>query len=238
MLTSLSVKNVVLIDKLDLEFSSGLTVFTGETGAGKSILLDSLSLALGMRAETGLVRYGEKEAVVSACFSLPKNHPIKALFIDHGYEYTGEVILRRTLSSDGRSRAFINDEPVSVGFLKSVGNLLVEIHGQFASYQLLNPDTHLGTLDSYGHLTQELEQCRNAFQDWQNKKSRRQEMENNIAKAQQDEEFLRTSVADLEKLNPVSGEEETLAARRTALMNSEKIITALTETSQNYRQSI
>ena len=227
MLTGLSVRNIVLIDKLDLEFSDGLTVFTGETGAGKSILLDSLALALGVRAETGLVRHGEKEASVTAVFSVPISHSVGALLSSHGYNFSGEVILRRVVSRDGRSRAFVNDEPVSIGFLKSVGDLLVEIHAQFASHKLLNPATHLETLDLYGNLSKLVSDCRHAYNQWQYKKRERVEAERTFIQAKEEETFLKESVSDLEKLNPAPDEEETLIVRRSKLMNSEKIVTAL-----------
>ncbi len=227
MLTNLSIRNVVIIDKLDLSFNSGLTVLTGETGAGKSILLDSLSLVLGERAEASLVRIGEKEASVTASFSLPLSHGIGELLSKHGYGFNGEIILRRIVSSEGRSRAFLNDEPISVSFLKEIGDLLAEIHGQFASYRLLNPATHLGTLDRYGVLTEHLKDCRHLFSQWQYKKRQRDEAEQTFMQAEKEEEFLRTSVSDLEKLNPQPDEEENLIARRTRLMNSEKITTAL-----------
>jgi len=227
MLTGISVRNIVLIDKLDLEFSDGLTVFTGETGAGKSILLDSLALALGVRAEAGLVRHGEKEASVTAVFSVPISHSVGALLSSHGYNFSGEVILRRVVSRDGRSRAYVNDEPVSIGFLKSVGDLLVEIHAQFASHKLLNPATHLETLDLYGNLSKLVSDCRHAYNQWQYKKRERVEAERTFIQAKEEETFLKESVSDLEKLNPMPDEEETLVARRSKLMNSEKIVTAL-----------
>ena len=227
MLTGLSVRNVVLIDKLDLEFSAGLTVFTGETGAGKSILLDSLALALGDRAEVGLIRHGEKEASVTAVFSVPISHPVGVILSAHGYNFSGDVILRRVISRDGRSRAFVNDEPVSIGFLKSVGDLLVEIHAQFASHRLLNPATHLETLDGYGNFGELIDDCRHAYEQWQYKKRERVEAERTFIQAKEEENFLKESVSDLEKLNPLPDEEENLIARRSKLMNSEKIVTAL-----------
>jgi len=227
MLKSLAIRDVVLIQKLDLEFSDGLTVLTGETGAGKSILLDSLSLALGARGDTTLVRPGAKEASVTACFELPLSHPIGALLSGQGYDFEGELIVRRVLGKDGRSRAFLNDTPVSIGFLKTVGDLLVEIHGQFASHKLLNPATHRETLDAYGDLNNRLSDCRHAFQQWQYRKSERSDAEKTLLRAKEEEDYLRKSVADLEKLDPRPDEEEALIARRTRLMNSEKIVTAL-----------
>ena len=227
MLKSLSIRDIILIQKLDLEFSDGLTVLTGETGASKSILLDSLSLALGGRGDTSLLRPGAKEASVTACFELPVSHPIGAVLSAQGYDFEGEVIIRRILGKDGRSRAFLNDTPVSIGFLKTVGDSLVEIHGQFASHRLLNPATHRETLDAYGNLGEKLTECRHAFNEWQYRKRERSDAEKTLLRAQEEEDFLRKSVADLEKVNPQADEEETLVARRTRLMNSEKIVTAL-----------
>ena len=227
MLTRLSVRQIVLIEKLDLDFNSGLTVFTGETGAGKSILLDSLSLALGARADVGLIRHGEKEASVTACFSLNMVDSVGILLAEHGISFDGDLILRRTLSADGRSHAFVNDEPVSIGFLRKLGDFLVEIHGQFASHRLLNPATHLDTLDMYGSLTDSHTNCRHAYQIWQYKKEERNTAEQALMQAQKEEEYLRHAVVDLEKLNPLPDEEEQLIQKRTALMNSEKIVTAL-----------
>src|SRR3954467_2871704 len=135
MLTALSIRDVVLIERLDLSFGPGLTVLTGETGAGKSILLDSLGLALGARAETGLVRTGAEQAGVTACFSLPPGHAVRALLAEqglaeHGLEDGDEIVLRRVVGRDGRSRGFVNDQPVGVGLLRRVGELLVEVQGQ------------------------------------------------------------------------------------------------------------
>src|SRR5271166_4210974 len=124
MLTALSIRDVVLIERLDLTFGDGLTVLTGETGAGKSILLDSLGLALGARAETGLVRASAEQASVTACFSAPDNHAVSAVLEEHGLATDDEIVLRRVVTRDGRSRAFINDHPVGVGLLRRVGALL------------------------------------------------------------------------------------------------------------------
>lgn len=133
MLTALSIRDVVLIERLDLSFGSGLTVLTGETGAGKSILLDSLGLALGARAESGLVRAGMEQASVTACFALPGGHAVAALLEEHGLEPEDDLVLRRIVGRDGRSRAFINDQPVGVGLLRRVGSLLVEVQGQHST---------------------------------------------------------------------------------------------------------
>src|SRR5277367_2611316 len=130
MLTALSIRDVVLIDRLDLSFGAGLTVLTGETGAGKSILLDSLGLALGARADAGLVRAGAAQASVTACFAPPVGHPATALLADQGLEADDDLVLRRVLTKDGRTRAFINDQPVGVALLRRAASLLVEVQGQ------------------------------------------------------------------------------------------------------------
>ena len=154
MLTSLSIRDVVLIDHLDLEFGGGLGVLTGETGAGKSILLDSLGLASGARADSCLVRHGCDQASVSASFDLRAGHEVLELLAEQDLktEEGGNVILRRTLSADGRSRAFVNDQPVSVALLKTIGEALVEVHGQFDNQRLLKVEAHRGLLDAFaGH---------------------------------------------------------------------------------------
>ena len=148
MLTALSIRDVVLIERLDLSFATGLTVLTGETGAGKSILLDSLGLALGARAEAGLVRAGAEHASVTACFSPNPDHPALELLHEQGLDTEGEIVLRRMLTRDGRSRAFVNDQPVGVGMLRRVGALLVEVQGQHEQMGLADPASHAAFLDA------------------------------------------------------------------------------------------
>src|SRR3954469_21836535 len=150
MLTALSIHDVVLIDRLDLSFGPGLTVLTGETGAGKSILLDSLGLALGVRAETGLVRAGCDQASVAACFSVTAGHPALALLSEQGLEAGDEIVLRRVVTKDGRSRAFINDQPAGVALLRRIGALLVEVPGQHEQKGLAAPPSHTMLLDAFG----------------------------------------------------------------------------------------
>ncbi|MCH7551659.1 MAG: AAA family ATPase, partial [Proteobacteria bacterium] len=161
MLTALSIRDVVLIDRLDLSFRSGLSVLTGETGSGKSILLDALGLALGMRAESRLVRHGAERASVTAAFEVAAGHPVHDLLAEHGLAVPdGELVLRRVLGADGRSKAFVNDQPVSVQLLKEAGESLVEIHGQFESQRLLNAAAHRELLDAYGGLGGDLDKVR------------------------------------------------------------------------------
>ncbi len=221
MLVSLSIRNVVLIEQLVIEFRAGLCALTGETGAGKSILLDALGLALGNRSEAGLVRKGADQASVAAEFTVPSNHPVFALLAGQGLEADLTMVLRRTINADGRSRAFINDQPVSVGLLKAAGESLVEIHGQFETQGLLNPATHLGLLDGYAKLSHRLPVL------WQNWLAARQELEKARAEADRartDEEYLRQSIEDLDELSPREDEEEYLTSLRERLMRRDQII--------------
>ena len=223
MLTHLTIQHFVLIDKLDLSFDKGLSVFTGETGAGKSILLDALSLVLGARGENSFVRKGEKQATVSAIFHLNKNHPVYKLLAEQGLEADEDLTLRRTLSTDGKSKAFINDQPVGLSLLKQIGEMLVEIHGQFATHSLLNPATHRLTLDNFGHLDKELREVQKSWNIWQEKKKERQKLEEILARQTDNETYLQECVDELNKLHPKVGEEENLVKRRTILINAEKL---------------
>lgn len=233
MLSRLSIRDVVLIERLELEFSSGLGVLTGETGAGKSILLDSLGLALGARAEARLVRHGAEQAIVSAEFDLPTDHPAYALLAEHGLDLAGEpLLLRRQLGVDGRSRAFINDLSVSVGLLRQVGEELVEVHGQFDNQRLLNPATHIGLLDAHGGHGALVKSVAVAFRGWRDAVAERQRAEDELEAARRDEEYLRHAVQELRELNPVEGEEERLAIERQMLMHGEKLIAALNDASK------
>jgi len=227
MLQSLSVRDVVLIDKLNLEFGKGLSVFTGETGAGKSILLDALSLALGSRADTDLIRHEQDGLSVVAEFSIPDTHPAIQMLKDNDLEPDTTLILRRTVSKDGKSKCYINDTPVSVNLMHQIGDSLVEIHGQFASHSLLNPATHLGVLDKYGKLEDQATSCKNAYQQWQEAIKKVKKAQDILQKAKEDEEFLTHAVKELEAFNPAVGEEEELAEKRTSLMNAEKITESL-----------
>src|SRR5258708_673246 len=152
MLARLSIRDIVLIERLDIEFSRGLGVLTGETGAGKSILLDAFALALGGRGDAGLVRHGADQGQVTAVFDVPKGHPATAILAANGLEDDGEMILRRVQLADGRTRAFINDQAISVQTLKAVGAALVEIHGQHHERALVDASTHRRLLDAFPRL--------------------------------------------------------------------------------------
>jgi DNA repair protein RecN (Recombination protein N) len=214
MLTGLHISNIVLIDRLNLEFGAGLNVLTGETGAGKSILLDALALALGARSDTGLLRAGCDTAGVIAEFSTPID------LSEHGIESDGTIILRRSLSADGKSRAWINDTPVSIKTLKQIGDSLCEIHGQFENHSLLDPTTHIATLDEFGKY--DLTPVRTAYFTLHVAEKSLRELRETLAKSQAEREFLEHNVRELAALNPLPGEEEELAAQRTALMDAEK----------------
>ncbi|WP_404379391.1 DNA repair protein RecN [Caenispirillum salinarum] len=228
MLVSLSIRDVVLIDRLDLHFEGGLSVLTGETGAGKSILLDSLGLALGDRADSGLVRHGCDQAVVTAVFDLPSGHPARDILGEQGLDAGEDVLtVRRVVTRDGRSRAFADDQPVSVGLLRKLGDTLVEIHGQFDTHGLLNPATHLGILDAYGGLEKQARAVKRAWTDWRAKAAERAQAEADLAKDREEEAALRHSVEELRALNPKPGEEAELAERRGQLMHGEQIAESL-----------
>ena len=229
MLSRLSVRDVVLIEKLDLDFAGGLCVFTGETGAGKSILLDSLALATGARSDAALVRRGCKQLSVTAEFSLPVGHEVFKVLDEHEIEHeSGEpLVLRRIVTADGKSKAFVNDQSVSAGLLRKIGDLLIEIHGQFATHGLLNPATHKSVLDAYGGLQGRLDACRAAYKNWRAKAEERQKAEERLQKAKDEEDFLRHSVDELVQFAPQPGEDEELSQRRSLMMNSEKLIEGL-----------
>ncbi|MCF8479546.1 MAG: DNA repair protein RecN [Rhodospirillum sp.] len=231
MLTFLSIRDVVLIERLDLRFTHGLGVFTGETGAGKSILLDSLSLALGARADSGLVRRGANQLAVSAEFTIAPDHPVRALLAeaDLAIAPNESVVVRRVVTADGRSRAHVNDQPTSVGMLKRIGDGLVEIHGQFESHGLLDPTTHRSVLDAFGGPGKAaLTRTEAAHATWAAAAKARQTAERVLAKARAEEDLLRHMLGELEALAPKQGEESQLADERAMLMNGEKLAEGLT----------
>jgi DNA repair protein RecN (Recombination protein N) len=222
MLVAVSIRDVVLIDRLDLSLGPGLTVLTGETGAGKSILLDSLGLALGARAEAGLVRAGATQAVVAAAFEPPAGHAAFALLAEHGLPVDTPLTLRRIVQADGRSRAFINDEPVSVSLLRRLGEALVEVEGQFAQVGLADPATHLGLLDAFAGLEADRARLAGAHAAWRAAERARADAEAQIAAVRREEDWLRHAVAELAKLAPEPDEEARLDAARRRLQQNEK----------------
>jgi len=228
MLLTLSIKDVVIVERLTIGFHSGLNVLTGETGAGKSILLDALGLALGARGDSSLVRANKPQATVSAVFEIDAEAPVRALTAERGIEIDDTVVLRRTLSADGRSRAFVNDEPVSVGFLREVSESLVEIQVQSESHALLSAANHRRLLDLYGGLQGPLDKLAKRHATWQTAADALADTEAGLAKARAEEEFLRHALDELNALAPRAGEEDELNDRRTVLKHAEKLAEALT----------
>lgn len=228
MLQSLSIRNVVLIDKLDLDFRSNLSVLTGETGAGKSILLDSLGLVLGKRAETSLIRHGAEKLSVTAVFDAePANRSLQKLLDENELEVGEEIIIKRTLNRDGKGKIFLNDQPISAKLLKDIGKYLVEIHGQFDNQGLLNPASHQEVLDTFGGYGQDLYLVREAFRAYKEAVKARAAAESAVTEAKAEEDNLRHWIRELEQIKPQKGEEAELTRRRQELMNSEKIIESL-----------
>ncbi|HEX9810448.1 MAG TPA: DNA repair protein RecN [Alphaproteobacteria bacterium] len=227
MLTRLSIRDVVLIERIDLAFHGSLSVLTGETGAGKSILLDALGLALGGRGDSGLVRAGAAQARVAAEFDLPDDHPARALMAERGLEAETPLLLRRTLGREGRSRAFVNDQPVSVGLLAELGALLVEVHGQHESRGLLNPATHRALLDAFGGHTDLLARVRAAHGALRAAEAEERRAREALEAARRDQEFLRHAAAELAGFAPEAGEEARLADERRFLAAGAKLAEAL-----------
>ena len=225
MLKSISVRNVVLIDKLDLDFSKGLSVFSGETGAGKSILLDSLGLVLGKRGETNLIRHGADKLTVSAIFEIEdKKNPFFSICAQHDIEIEDEIIVKRSLSADGKSKIFINDQPVTQRLLKELGSYLVEVHGQFDNQGLLNQANHLNVLDSFGGYETEIGEMADSYNKYKDILNKLKKAKDDFLKNSQDEENLRHWANELEKVNVKTGEADELNKKRTEAMNAEKII--------------
>ncbi|WP_155264901.1 AAA family ATPase, partial [Sphingomonas segetis] len=217
MLRQLSIRNIVLVEQLELEFEPGLGVLTGETGAGKSILLDAVGLALGARADAGLVRSGEETASVSAEIELPAGHTAYALLEEQGIELEpGEpLIVRRTLKSDGGSRAFLGGASAPAGLLRDVGSLAVEIHGQHDDRGLLNPKGHRALLDAFGHLHRR--DVETAWSEVVRIESELAQGRAELAAAERDREWLAHASAEIEALAPEEGEETRLAEERAAM---------------------
>ncbi|WP_428640900.1 DNA repair protein RecN [Roseibium sp.] len=229
MLVALSIRDIVLIDRLDLEFAAGMSVLTGETGAGKSILLDSLSLALGARGDADLVRHGESQGQVTAVFDVAGPHPVRAFLKENDVDDDGDIILRRIQTADGRTRAFVNDQPVSAGLLRQAGSLLVEIHGQHDDRALVDPDSHRTLIDVFGGLSGDAEAVSKAYAAFKAAEKAVSDHERRIETARKEADFLRASVEELSVLKPQAGEEKDLAARRTDMMAVEKIAGDLNE---------
>lgn len=233
MLVTLSIRDVVLIERLTLAFQSGLCVLTGETGAGKSILLDALGLALGARGDSSLVRHGCEQASVTAEFDLGKrgDHPAFAILREQELEVEDTLVIRRTLTNDGRSRCFVNDQPVGVTLLRRLGETLVEVHGQFDTHGLLDPRTHRDLLDDYAQLSVQGQKVAASWRAWRQVEQARLTAAADANRARAEEDYLRHAVEELDQLSPEEGEEKALAEQRIVLQHREKLIESLTQAS-------
>ena len=228
MLTGLSVRNIVLIERLDLAFDGGLSVLTGETGAGKSILLDALGLSVGARADAGLVRNGAPQATVTAIFDVRPRHVARTILAESGIDDQEDaLILRRTLGSDGRSRAYVNDRPVSVATLRRLGESLLEVHGQFDDRGLMDRATHRDALDVFGELSELCDNVSAAYGIWQQVVTRLQSAERDAETLDREIAELREAVEVLGALAPKPGEESALSERRQMLMHAEQLVEAV-----------
>jgi DNA repair protein RecN (Recombination protein N) len=223
MLSRLSIRDVVLIDQLDLEFSPGLTILTGETGAGKTILLDALALALGARGDGGLVRHGQAQGQVTATFELPKGHPAHALLEGQDIEIGDELILRRVQLADGRTRAYVNDRSVSAQALRALASALVEIHGQHDERALTDSTTHRALIDAYGGLEALVGATGKAYAALREAERELSAERARVDAAEAEAEFAAHAHDELAKLAVKPNEEETLAARRQTMMQGEKV---------------
>jgi len=226
MLIGLGIREVVLIEALDLSIGPGLTALTGETGGGKSIILDALGLATGARADAGLVRQGRPQASSTAIFALAPDHPVWAYLEEKGlsFEPDEDLVLRRVLGADGRSRAFVNDQPTSVGVLRDLGGLLLEVHGQHETVGLLDARTHRPLLDAFGGLEAAASACGEAWRGWRKADERAQALRDAAARASAETEDLTLRLSELDRLDPRRGEETELAEARALLGAAEKAL--------------
>lgn len=226
MLHQLSIRDVVLIDRVDLTFGPGLSALTGETGAGKSILLDAFGLSLGARSDSGLVRKGAERASVTATFDSTVTADLNDILDEHGIDLEpGEdLILRRTVGTDGRSRAFVNDQSISIGLLRQIGDALVEIHGQFERFSLADPVVQRAALDAFGNLKNQRDKVAALHKTWKVAIQARDEAVSALSASQAEAEDLRSALEELDALNPVEGEETELSSRRLLLQNATRLI--------------
>ena len=232
MLVQLSIRDIVLIERLDLGFEAGLSVLTGETGAGKSILLDSLSLALGGRGDGGLVRHGEDKGQVTATFEVGMDHPARLLLRENGLDDDGDLIFRRVQSADGRTKAYVNDQAVSVQMMRQLGQHLVEIHGQHDDRALVDTNAHRALLDAFAGLSDEVVSVQGLYRTWRDAERGLKVHRAKVEAAAREADYLCSSVEELEALSPRDGEEEELAERRSVMQKSERIAGDIAEASE------
>jgi DNA repair protein RecN (Recombination protein N) len=229
MLNSLSINNIVLIEKLDITLTDGFCVLTGETGAGKSILLDALGLALGKRASVGLLRAGQNQGSVTATFDIRKHPLLLNLLEEQGIASDGDVFMRRVIYQDGKTKSFINDTPVSVNLLSDIAEQLIEIHGQHDQRGLLSTKTHRFVIDQYGRFDGLLSETKESFQKFSSLKNELAKLQSDESKALAEEDYLKFVLKELRDLQPEIGLEDELANKRSSLVNREKLIDSINQ---------
>jgi DNA repair protein RecN (Recombination protein N) len=229
MLAVLSIRDIVLIEKLDLQLGRGLTVLTGETGAGKSILLDALGLALGARGDGGLVRNGQERGNVIAAYDLPETHPAIAFLRDNEIAVEGELLIKRVQTAEGSSRASVNDQPVSMALMRQLSSLLVELHGQHADRALISVNSHRGLLDAFGALERDVSNVGKTWDVWQSKKNELTAHVEAMSRAEVERDYLEHAAKELAALAPEADEENNLAAQRQLMMQSEQFVSVIEE---------
>ncbi|MDR0319789.1 MAG: DNA repair protein RecN [Rickettsiales bacterium] len=230
MLKRLDINNIVLIDELGLEFHPGLNVMTGETGSGKSILMDALALSLGARSDVGLLRAGAASGQVISEFLGELSPVVRAILDENGIDVNDDIlVLRRKVEASGVSRAWVNGVPVNIGTLRQIGDALAEIHGQFENHSLMDASTHIYALDKFGGLDAARESVGALFREWQAAESELESLKRAVAKAAEEREFLEHCASELSALNPQPGEEDELASLRARLMDAEKNASTLSD---------
>lgn len=223
MLKSLLIRNYALIEEISVELSSGLTIITGETGAGKSILIDALGLLLGERASTEMIRTGAEKAVVEGVFDVAKNARVAAILRSSENEPADELIVRREVTVKGQSRCFVNDSPVSVGLLKELGDALVDLHGQHEHQSLLRAETHIDFLDAFGSYESQLERYRTGFRALAELNTKKRELQDQEQQLKAKRSLYDFQIKEIDAVEPKAGEEETLEAELRILENTEKL---------------
>ena len=232
MLRELIIKNIVLIETLTIDFKSGLSVLTGETGTGKSILLDSLGLILGNRVDYSLIRKDTDQASVTGIFDISANHSVIETLTKYNINYDSELIIRREIKKDGKSKCIINDTLITRNALEEVADHIIEVQGQFEDRGLLNTKTHLSLLDAFARHDELITEIKNIFQEMINLKKKIQEVENNYEKNIEDEKWIKDSLDIINQLNLELGEEEELNKKRKILINHEKIVLVINESKE------
>lgn len=224
MLKSIFIKDYALIEKIDIQFFAGLNIITGETGAGKSILIDAMGLILGDRAANDVVRKGADKSVVEAVFNVDGNRNLKLFFEENDLDYLGELIIRREISLKGSNRCFVNDTPVSLSIIKEIGNMLVDLHGQHEHQSLLRAETHIEFVDQFAGLENELLEYRSSFSALNKLNTELEQLLKEEKSIKEKEAFYEFQLKEIDAVSPVENEDEEIDSRLKILENSEKLL--------------